>query len=86
MVETSLSHVACDLVAAGAGVSLVDPLTALSFQDKGLRVLPFFPPAIRFDTTSFVPHRCRPPLLHPALASSPIEGRNRRILGAGRRD
>jgi DNA-binding transcriptional LysR family regulator len=43
MVETAVSHVACNLVAAGAGVSLVDPLTAISFQGKGVRVLPFLP-------------------------------------------
>ena len=61
MVETSLSHVACDLVAAGAGVSLVDPLTAPVVPGQGPARPPVFPPRSGSSTTSFVPHRCRPP-------------------------
>jgi DNA-binding transcriptional LysR family regulator len=84
MVETSLSHVACDLVAAGAGVSLVDPLTALSFQDKGLRVLPFSP-AIRFEY-----HVLRPAQVPPALLTQRfvayLKDEIVRILGTSRRD
>jgi len=62
MVETALSHVACDLVAAGAGVSLVDPLTALSFHDKGVRVVPFSP-AIPFAYHVLYPDQAPPSLL-----------------------
>jgi len=43
--ETNLSEVACRLVKAGAGVSVVDPFTAAQFGD-GLVVRPFVPAAL----------------------------------------
>lgn len=61
-VETALSYVACDLVAAGAGVSLVDPLTALSFQGKGVRVMPFLP-SVPFQYHVLYPNQTQPSLL-----------------------
>lgn len=42
-IKTQLSSVACRLVESGAGVSLVDPLTAIYFKEKGLIVRPFIP-------------------------------------------
>lgn len=48
VVETSMTHVACKLVAQGTGVTLVDPLAALSFREYGVKVAPFAPD-ITFD-------------------------------------
>lgn len=41
--ETPLSMVACGLVAAGAGVTVVDPFTASEFSGRGIVVRPFRP-------------------------------------------
>ena len=41
--ETPMAFVACDLVANGAGVSLVDQLTAVSYGKPGLVFRPFKP-------------------------------------------
>lgn len=48
-VETPLSMIACALVAAGAGVSIVDPFTADEYRGRGLAVRPFRP-TLLFDT------------------------------------
>lgn len=48
-VETPLSMIACALVAAGAGVSLVDPFPAAEYRGRGLAVRPFRP-TLLFDT------------------------------------
>jgi len=42
-VETQLVEIACALVAAGAGVSIVDPLMAEEFKTRGVAVRPFLP-------------------------------------------
>ncbi|CAN7627141.1 LysR substrate-binding domain-containing protein [Bosea sp. LjRoot237] len=42
-VETPLSMIACGLVAAGAGVTIVDPFTAFEFRGRGIVVRPFRP-------------------------------------------
>jgi DNA-binding transcriptional LysR family regulator len=42
-VETQLTEIACALVAAGVGVSIVDPLTAEEFKGRGVAVRPFNP-------------------------------------------
>jgi len=42
-VETNLTEIACGLVAAGAGVSIVDPLMAEEFRSRGVAILPFRP-------------------------------------------
>ncbi|SEF82779.1 LysR substrate-binding domain-containing protein [Bosea lathyri] len=47
-VETPLSMIACSLVAAGAGVSIVDPYTAAEYSGRGIVVRPFRP-AILYD-------------------------------------
>jgi DNA-binding transcriptional LysR family regulator len=47
-VETPLSMIACALVAAGAGVSIVDPYTAAEYRGRGVVVRPFRP-AILYD-------------------------------------
>jgi DNA-binding transcriptional LysR family regulator len=47
-VETPLSMIACSLVAAGAGLSIVDPITAAEYRGRGVVVLPVRP-AILFD-------------------------------------
>ncbi len=47
-IETPLSMIACSLVAAGAGVSIVDPFTAQEYRGRGIAVRPF-EPQIRFD-------------------------------------
>jgi DNA-binding transcriptional LysR family regulator len=39
--DTQVSHIACSYVLSGSGVSLVDPVTALSFIKQGLVVKPF---------------------------------------------
>jgi DNA-binding transcriptional LysR family regulator len=47
-VETPLSMIACALVAAGAGVGIVDPYTAAEYRGRGVVVRPFRP-AILYD-------------------------------------
>lgn len=47
-VETPLSMIACGLVAAGAGVAIVDPFTAFEFSGRGIVVRPFRP-AVLYD-------------------------------------
>jgi len=47
-IETPLSMIACSLVAAGAGVSIVDPFTAQEYCGRGIELRPF-EPQIRFD-------------------------------------
>lgn len=37
------SHEACALIAAGAGISVVDPMAAFDFRDKGIETRPFRP-------------------------------------------
>lgn len=44
VVTTPLSGIACSLVAAGTGVSLVDPFSAADFEDRGVVTVPFEPP------------------------------------------
>lgn len=51
--ETNLSEVACRLVRAGAGISVVDPFTAAQFGDE-IVVRPFVPPA-RFEVFLLFP-------------------------------
>lgn len=41
--DTQVSHVACSYVLAGSGVSLVDPVTAVNYIERGLVVKPFKP-------------------------------------------
>ncbi|MDX2423530.1 MAG: LysR substrate-binding domain-containing protein [Amphritea sp.] len=41
LLDTQVSHIACTYVLAGSGVSLVDPVTAISFIKQGLVVKPF---------------------------------------------
>jgi len=65
--ETNLSEAACRLVAAGAGVSVVDPFTAARFRDE-IIVRPFVPPA-RFEVFLLFPaFRPRSRLLESFLA------------------
>jgi DNA-binding transcriptional LysR family regulator len=47
-VETPLSMIACSLVAAGAGLSIVDPFTAAEYDGRGIVVRPFAP-ALKYD-------------------------------------
>ena len=47
LLDTQVSHVACSYVLEGSGVSLVDPVTAISYIDRGLIIKPF-KPEIRF--------------------------------------
>ena len=44
VVTTPLSGIACSLVAAGTGVSLVDPFSAADFEGRGVVTVPFEPP------------------------------------------
>lgn len=58
-IETQLSTAACQFVLEGAGVSLVDPITAAGFASQGMLVRPF-EPAIPFDFKVLFPaHRSR---------------------------
>lgn len=52
--ETQLSAVACELVKSGAGVSLIDPVTARFYSDQGLVALPFYP-EIHFHYSAVLP-------------------------------
>jgi len=52
-VETQLTEIACALVAAGVGVSIVDPLMAEAFKPRGIAVRPFSP---RIDVEFAVMH------------------------------
>jgi len=47
-VETPLSMIACGLVAAGAGLSVVDPFTAAEYLGKGVEVRPL-KPSVTYD-------------------------------------
>ena len=47
-VETPLSMIACGLVAAGAGLSVVDPFTAEEYRGKGVEVRPLRP-SVTYD-------------------------------------
>ncbi|MCU4182485.1 LysR substrate-binding domain-containing protein [Bosea sp. BH3] len=42
-IETPLSMIACSLVSAGAGLSIVDPFTAAEYSGRGIVVKPFRP-------------------------------------------
>jgi DNA-binding transcriptional LysR family regulator len=65
--ETNLSEVACRLVTAGAGISIVDPFTAARFGDE-IIVRPFVPVA-RFEVFLLFPaFRPRSRLLESFLA------------------
>ncbi|MFB9868507.1 LysR substrate-binding domain-containing protein [Vreelandella sulfidaeris] len=58
-IETQLSSVACELVLSGAGVSLIDPITAGSYASRGLVIRPFSP-KIPFHYSAVLP-AFRPP-------------------------
>lgn len=58
-IETQLSSVACELVLAGSGVSLIDPITANSYASRGLVIRPFLP-KIPFHYSAVLP-AFRPP-------------------------
>ena len=47
-IETQLTAAACDFVLEGAGVSIVDPVTASSYRSRGVVIKPF-EPAIPFE-------------------------------------
>ncbi|WP_442487415.1 LysR substrate-binding domain-containing protein [Halomonas litopenaei] len=53
-IETQLSSVACELVLSGAGVSLIDPATAKSYDHRGLVSRPFLP-EIPFQYSAVLP-------------------------------
>lgn len=59
VVETEFFATACALVTHGAGVSIVDPVTAADFQSRGLLRRPFRP-VIRYSFAMFHPYH-RPP-------------------------
>ncbi|MFC3286115.1 LysR substrate-binding domain-containing protein [Litchfieldella rifensis] len=58
-IETQLSSVACELVIAGAGVSLIDPVTASYYAQRGLVSRPCTP-EIPFHYSAVLP-AFRPP-------------------------
>lgn len=47
-IETPLSMIACSLVSTGVGVSIVDPVTAMEYDGRGVVVRPFRP-AVLYD-------------------------------------
>ncbi len=53
VVETQFAAVACELVAAGAGVAFVDPITARSYRDR-LVIRPVTP-SFTFDFGALTP-------------------------------
>jgi DNA-binding transcriptional LysR family regulator len=61
-VETPLSEIACALVAAGVGVSIVDPFTAHEYGTRGLVARPF-EPVLQFQVAALYPaHRAPSPV------------------------
>jgi DNA-binding transcriptional LysR family regulator len=42
-IEAPMAHITCAMVASGAGVAIVDELTARTFEGRGLVIKPFFP-------------------------------------------
>ena len=42
-IETQISYAAIKLVEAGAGVAIIDPLTACGYREGRVRFIPFFP-------------------------------------------
>jgi DNA-binding transcriptional LysR family regulator len=61
-VETPLSEIACAMVAAGAGVSIVDPFTAAEYSTRGVVARPF-EPALQFQIAALHPaHRSLSPV------------------------
>lgn len=61
-VETSLSEIACALVASGLGVSICDPFTANEYSTRGVVVRPF-EPALTFEVAALWPsHRALSPV------------------------
>src|SRR6218665_549670 len=78
-IETPLSMIACALVAAGAGVSIVDPFTAAEYCGRGVVVRPFHP-AILFDiAVIWAAGRCR-----SALAQDFAHQVRAAVIGQGR--
>ena len=57
--ETPLSEIACALVAAGVGISIVDPFTAKQYSTSGI-VVRKFAPAIEFPIAAIHPARRSP--------------------------
>lgn len=55
-VETPLSEIACALVAAGTGISIVDPFTAKQYSKNGV-IVRRFEPAIEFQIAAVHPAR-----------------------------
>jgi len=73
--ETNLSEVACRLVAAGAGVSIVDPFTAAQFSAREL-IVRDFRPHVRFEMFLLFPAlRPRSKLLDSFVEALRIEVR-----------
>jgi DNA-binding transcriptional LysR family regulator len=61
-IETPLSEIACALVAAGAGVSIVDPFTAREYATRGV-VARAFEPVLQFQVAALYPaHRSPSPV------------------------
>jgi DNA-binding transcriptional LysR family regulator len=58
-VETQVSAGLCAMVAAGLGISLIDPITAMEYPDDSVKFLPF-EPIIQTDFSVLTPAR-RPP-------------------------
>ncbi|MBV8400807.1 MAG: hypothetical protein JOZ17_19040, partial [Acetobacteraceae bacterium] len=61
-IETGQSEVAFALVASGAGVSVIDPLTVFDQRDDRIEVRPFKPP-MTFSVWLIVPRQQRPMML-----------------------
>ena len=61
----------CGLVASGAGWSLVDPLSAQTFQHLGLTVRPF-DPAITYEIGAFFARRARTLDPDPGLSDAAV--------------
>ena len=54
-VTTQSAHSACELVKKGVGVSIVNPLTALSYLSRGVELRPFRP-AVKFTVSALRPN------------------------------
>ena len=72
-IDTPMAASACAFVAQGAGVSIVDPFSAMEADDRQVAVKPFVP-AIHFDMEVAYPSRSRRSQLVLAFADALREG------------
>lgn len=66
--KTSLSMAACEFVRCGAGISVIDPITAFAATNSDLERIPL-EPAVYFDVRLLLPRERRPSQLRESFIS-----------------